>query len=84
MHPQTLALRVILFSLPLVKSQQACKVFPGDPSWPDDSTWSLLNQSTGGAVIKTIPIAAPCYPGLFYNSDECAYVTAQWTNSSLQ
>jgi hypothetical protein len=66
------------------RSTSTCKVFPGDASWPGDVKWSLLNHTVGGALIKTIPVAAPCYPGLFYDADGCAYITAQWTNSSLQ
>jgi hypothetical protein len=61
-----------------------CKVFPGDANWPDESQWTALNKSTNGALIKTIPIAAPCYPGPLYNADRCAYITSQWSNSSIQ
>lgn len=40
-----------------------CKVFPGDPKWPSVHQWALLNKTTNGALIKTIPIGAPCFPG---------------------
>ncbi len=63
---------------------QKCKNFPGDADWPSDDKWALLNKTTNGALIKTIPLAAPCYPGPLADADKCAYITAQWSNSSLQ
>jgi len=38
-----------------------CKVFPGDAAWPPQTAWNLFNQTLGGALIKTVPLAAPCY-----------------------
>lgn len=61
-----------------------CKVFPGDTEWPSDHQWALLNKTTNGALIKTTPIAAPCFAGPLYDADKCAYIASQWTNSSLQ
>ena len=63
----------------------ACKVFPGDVSWPSNRTWETLNKVLGkNALIKTIPLAAPCYDAWDYNSTQCASLTANWTNSYLQ
>jgi hypothetical protein len=61
-----------------------CKTFPTDASWPSVAKWNLLNTYTGGALIKTIPLAAPCYPGQLYNAAKCTYITTNWGNSSLQ
>lgn len=62
-----------------------CKTFPGDASWPDDIVWNVLDLLSGGALIKTIPLASPCYDGWGnYDAATCAYVTEQWTNSSFQ
>jgi len=65
-----------------------CKVFPGDATYPNDGVWSFLNSTTShGGLIKTIPIAAPCYansPYNVYNADKCTFITNQWSNSSLQ
>ncbi|KUJ17541.1 FAD-binding domain-containing protein [Mollisia scopiformis] len=60
-----------------------CKVFPGDALWPSDAQWALLNSTTDGALIKTIPLASPCYPGPLSNTDQCSYLTANWANSSI-
>jgi hypothetical protein len=43
-----------------------CKVFPGDPDWPSDSVWNNLNETLGGALEKTVPLAATCYAGPYY------------------
>ncbi|KAL2062758.1 hypothetical protein VTL71DRAFT_5830 [Oculimacula yallundae] len=67
--------------LPLEKAK--CKIFPDDSNWPSDHQWELLNKTTNGALIKTIPLAAPCFSGPFYDADKCKYVTSQWGNSSL-
>jgi hypothetical protein len=66
--------------------RSACKVFPGDPSWPSNSTWETVNRVLGNnALIKTIPLAAPCYDAWGdYNLTECDRLTANWTNSYLQ
>jgi hypothetical protein len=64
----------------------ACKAFPGDASYPSPATWKLLNQTTGGALIKTIPLAAPCYANWTeaYNPGKCADITARWGTPQLQ
>lgn len=68
------------------RTYTACKIFPTDESWPSDAQWALLNKTTNGALIKTVPLASPCYISPFsdFNTNECTYITAQWTNSSLQ
>ncbi|RDW77662.1 hypothetical protein BP6252_05715 [Coleophoma cylindrospora] len=62
----------------------SCKIFPGDAAWPSNSTWSKFNDILGNdALIKTIPLASPCYNGAYYNNATCAALTANWTNSYL-
>lgn len=66
-------------------SSGECKVFPSDAAWPSDATWSLFDQLLGGALIKTVPLAAACYPSWSeYNKTECDYVSDEWTVSYLQ
>ncbi|KAL4751930.1 hypothetical protein BDW72DRAFT_212340 [Aspergillus terricola var. indicus] len=62
-------------------SSSLCKVFPGDTLWPSSDTWRLLDRVTGGAVIKGVPRASTCYSGPAYDTDDCKYLTSQWTNS---
>lgn len=62
-----------------------CKVFPGDHQWPSQYTWSALDNLLGGALIKTVPLAASCYSSWpEYDSEECARISSQWTDSYLQ
>lgn len=62
-----------------------CKTFPGDALWPNESTWQTLDLLTGGALIKTVPLASPCYDTWGnYDTATCAFLNDQWTNSSLQ
>jgi hypothetical protein len=66
-------------------SGSTCKVFPGDAAWPSNHTWQTLSTAVGNdALIKAIPLAAPCYNSWGYDQAECADLTANWTNSYLQ
>src|SRR5690349_21447305 len=61
------------------KGGRQCKVFPGDAAWPSDAVWKTFNASVGGALIKTVPLAAPCYKSWpQYDAAKCAQVTANW------
>ncbi|KAJ5336750.1 FAD linked oxidase N-terminal [Penicillium brevicompactum] len=62
----------------------SCKVFPGDQQWPSHPSWSTLNNLLDGALIKTVPLAASCYSSWSqYDSEKCANLTAQWTDSNI-
>lgn len=62
-----------------------CKVFPGDFWWPSSLVWTLFDKVLGGALIKTVPLAASCYSSWpEYDADTCATITDDWTNSNLQ
>ncbi|PYH42964.1 FAD-binding domain-containing protein [Aspergillus saccharolyticus JOP 1030-1] len=69
-------------SLPAVGT---CKVYPGDAAWPSTSQWSVFNQALGGALIKTVPLAATCYPAWseYYNQTACEEISDDWTVSYL-
>ncbi|KAJ5459900.1 uncharacterized protein N7458_001452 [Penicillium daleae] len=61
-----------------------CKVFPGDFWWPSSLVWTLFDKVLGGALIKTVPLAASCYSSWpEYDADTCATITDDWTNSNL-
>lgn len=63
-------------------SSASCKVFPGDPGWPKDVLWDIFNLLLGGALIPTVPIAAPCYDTQWGKKDiiDCANVSRNFTN----
>ncbi|PYI06945.1 FAD-binding domain-containing protein [Aspergillus sclerotiicarbonarius CBS 121057] len=71
-------------SAPSLPAPGKCRLLPGDAAWPAPSTWSLFDQLLGGALIKTVPLAAACYPSWSeYNQTECQYVTDEWTDSYM-
>ncbi|KAF6834701.1 FAD binding domain-containing protein [Colletotrichum plurivorum] len=66
------------------RAQGRCKTFPGDFLWPHDIIWKLFDVLLGGALVKTVPIAAPCYDSFgVKNPSECAFLTANWGNNSF-
>ncbi|KAJ5469715.1 hypothetical protein N7539_009333 [Penicillium diatomitis] len=68
----------------VTRSQLGCKSLPGDFFWPAEFVWSLFDFVLGGALIKTVPLAASCYPSWSeYDANECDFVTKNWTNSNL-
>lgn len=44
------------------RPQPKCRTSPGDVAWPSLEEWNRFNSSLGGALIKTVPRAAVCYP----------------------
>ncbi|KAI1195866.1 hypothetical protein F5X97DRAFT_306967 [Nemania serpens] len=62
----------------------ACRVIPGDASWPSAETWAEFNTTLRGNLIATTPIAAPCHTTLFgqanalFDPDECAALRDSW------
>ncbi|KAF5504947.1 FAD-linked oxidoreductase ZEB1 [Colletotrichum siamense] len=63
----------------------ACKAFPGDPSWPRDEVWGVLDQLLGGALIPTKPLGAPCYNSQWGARDdiECANIIKNSANANF-
>ncbi|PVH95554.1 FAD binding domain-containing protein [Periconia macrospinosa] len=67
------------------KIPKSCKTYPSDPDWPSPQQWQDFNTTLQGALIKTVPEAAQCYPdGTATYSAECGSLTATWGDSSLR
>ncbi|KAH9859681.1 hypothetical protein IAQ61_011462 [Plenodomus lingam] len=61
-----------------------CKTFPGDRDYPLPTVWSLLDSLLGGALIKTTPVAAPCYKSTgVYDPAKCADISAKFTTTDI-
>ncbi|OTA91975.1 hypothetical protein M434DRAFT_388087 [Hypoxylon sp. CO27-5] len=61
-----------------------CKTYPDDPYWPFQSTWALFNVLLGGALIKTVPYASPCYDSFGdHNASKCDFITNNWITASI-
>ncbi|KAK4671891.1 hypothetical protein QC764_609650 [Podospora pseudoanserina] len=57
-----------------------CKLIPGDHTWPGDGDWSALNETLGGRLIASVPLAAVCHNGPFniYNETRCGEAREGW------
>ena len=59
----------------LLKSNTACKVFPGDSKWPMTEEWARLNETLSGALLRPEPLAAACYPDHpLFNATKCNFL----------
>ena len=68
-----------------VVASGSCKAFPGDSNYPGPIAWKVLDLLTGGAVIKTLPLASPCYSNWpNYNAAECTRISNSWSDPHLQ
>ncbi|CAG8948804.1 hypothetical protein HYFRA_00001927 [Hymenoscyphus fraxineus] len=65
------------------RSTSSCRVYPGDLLWPNTIIWTQFDVLLGGALIKTVPLAAPCYNGPHFDPVKCADLTADWQNSNI-
>lgn len=62
-----------------------CKTFPGDLNYPKPLVWSIFDTLLGGALIKTTPVAAPCYKSSgVYDEAKCADISNRFTKADLQ
>ncbi|KAK9415510.1 putative FAD-binding PCMH-type domain-containing protein [Seiridium unicorne] len=55
-----------------------CKAIPGDSAWPSDLDWAQLNNSVGGVLLATRPIAYVCHDPSF-DEDTCASLKEVWS-----
>ncbi|KAJ6576359.1 FAD binding domain-containing protein [Mycena sp. CBHHK59/15] len=56
-------------------SGRESKVGPWDAAWPTEAEWAAFNTSLDGALIKTVPQGAVCYPNdPHYDEAACAAV----------
>jgi hypothetical protein len=64
-------------------SNSQCRSVPGDAEWPDASAWSALNNTIGGRLLATVPLAAPCHAPN-YDAQRCAFLQEQWRFAPIQ
>lgn len=66
------------------RAAAVCKTYPGDALWPSGLVWTLFDILLGGALIKTIPYAAPCYDDFGkINKNKCDFLSNNWVNGSI-
>lgn len=62
-----------------------CRCFPGDRCWPSDFIWTIFNQTLGGRLVKTVPIASPCHdnPWVPYDAAKCSELQDSWLDPNV-
>ncbi|KAH9211451.1 FAD binding domain-containing protein [Leptodontidium sp. 2 PMI_412] len=61
-----------------------CKTYAGDFLYPSTLVWKVFDVLLGGALIKTVPYAAPCYDDFGnFNKAKCDFLTSNWANGSI-
>ncbi|KZL80828.1 fad-dependent monooxygenase [Colletotrichum incanum] len=67
-----------------ISAEVACKTTPFDATWPNTEEWNAFNQSLGGALLKTQPVASSCYENNPFNSTlSCDEVDENWSSSAF-
>ncbi|KAF2799392.1 FAD/FMN-containing protein [Melanomma pulvis-pyrius CBS 109.77] len=65
-------------------SPNFCKCSVHTHCWPNAQVWDEFNTSVSGQLIKTQPLAIPCYPGPQRDEALCAIIGAQWSSATFQ
>ena len=78
----TLLLAAISYALPAASSNNVtqCRCFPGDSCWPSADEWTDFNNTVGGKLVASVPIAAVCHNSQFgsYDAEKCADLQSNW------
>jgi hypothetical protein len=64
-------------------SRPHCKATPGTSSWPSADSWSRLNHTLSGRLLKPSPPGAVCHPSqATFNLLACPAVQAGWLTTA--
>lgn len=63
-----------------LENKSTCRCFPRDDCWPTEHEWNVFNQTLGGKLIATTPIASVCHldPFAAYDAQKCADLQSVW------
>lgn len=66
--------------LPREASKTLCRCYPTDPCWPNATEWQDFNQTLGGKLLATMPIASQCHHDAFapFDAEACAKLRSAW------
>ncbi|RYO76372.1 hypothetical protein DL762_007065 [Monosporascus cannonballus] len=79
-------LLLVLASTATATHDQRCKNIPGDANWPTRAEWAAFNETIGGRLIATVPLASVCHSeGAFaqYNETVCAALQEEWNRPQV-
>lgn len=71
------ALAALVWLAQATDAGQDCRCFPGDACWPTDAEWQKLNETVGGRLVVTVPLAAPCHDPT-YDASTCEVLRDNW------
>ena len=77
---------LIAYSLAILSAAHpspSCRCMPSDACWPSQEQWASFNDSLGGKLVATAPLALPCHAPN-YDATMCQHLKSQWTNPFLQ
>ena len=68
------------------RQASSCKTYPGDRLWPSTLIWIVFDLLLGRRLLKTEPIAAPCYDSEWGSQDlaECNALVSRFTKATTQ
>lgn len=68
------------------RAAPSCRAYPGSKDWPSHIVWKVFDLLVGGVLIKSVPLAAPCFNSWPEARDEetCAYIKEHWSESRFQ
>ncbi|TGO47640.1 hypothetical protein BCON_0269g00060 [Botryotinia convoluta] len=60
-----------------------CRCLPAHECWPTSATWEIFNQTLGGKLIATKPLASSCHLDEFeeYSEKDCESIQAAWSSA---
>lgn len=54
-----------------------CLALPGDPNWPNATSWANLNRTVEGRLVATIPVGSVCHEPN-YDPVACTLLQQKW------
>ncbi|TWU75155.1 hypothetical protein ED733_003736 [Metarhizium rileyi] len=78
------ALSLLPSTWALALPQGGCRCIPGEACWPSDETWDAFNSTVDGKLIKSVPLAKPCYTSTEGSGDQCQNVNNAWSTERFQ
>ena len=79
----TLGLLAVLAPTLANNQTSSCRCIPGDACWPDQPTWSELNNTVHGRLIATTPLASVCHEPT-YDEAACSQLAEVWNLPQTQ
>lgn len=81
--PSFAALAAFMAASASASSNSSCRCFPGDTCWPSTASWSALNSTVSGRLVKTVPLGAVCHDP-HYDEAACLALQGNWTAPQIQ